>query len=228
MYIYALPTSTPQGLSPCLAPISLDNPNEKEHHKRAKESKHALHVTLLSVLPLYAPPASSSSITAAAAARACWWCCLGAGSLGAWPRLPHQLHHLLFIATGLLWPALHTQALQFRPLQPHAFLPLIFSLPPDIPLIHANAPVHNSCAPAVSSQPNCESAAIFLWPANRPFVGCLLCLGAQPVPLLLAGSGSRPPAWAPPRLVFWDSPSEATDAGAGTAAAAAAAAAEAA
>ena len=52
----------------------------------------------------------------------------------------------------------------------------------------ANASVHNSCAPEVSPQPNCETIAIFLWPANRPFVGGLFPLGAQPVPLLLAGS----------------------------------------
>ena len=38
----------------------------------------------------------------------------------------------------------------------------------------ANAPVHNSCAPEVSPQPNCETVAVFLWPANRPFLGCLL------------------------------------------------------
>ena len=53
-----------------------------------------------------------------------------------------------------------------------------------------------SRAPAVSKQPNCEPllcphnqivrAAVCLWPANRPFVGCLLRLGAQPVPLLPA------------------------------------------
>ena len=54
--------------------------------------------------------------------------------------------------------------------------------------MRANAPVHNSCASEVSPQPNCETVAIFLWPANRPFVGCLLRLNAQPVLLLLAGS----------------------------------------
>jgi len=59
----------------------------------------------------------------------------------------------------------------------------------------ANAPVHNSCAPQVSPQLNCETVAIILWPANRPFVGCLLrkplsfpfcfCLLAWSVALLL-------------------------------------------
>jgi hypothetical protein len=40
--------------------------------------------------------------------------------------------------------------------------------------MNANASVHNSCAPEVSPQSNRETVAIFLWPANRPFVGCLL------------------------------------------------------
>ena len=63
-------------------------------------------------------------------------------------------------------------------------------------------PVHNSCALEVSPQPNCEAVTIFLWPANRPFVGCLLRLSAQPVPLLLAGSDGCPAAQLSPRLPF--------------------------
>jgi len=38
----------------------------------------------------------------------------------------------------------------------------------------AYTPVHNSCFPEVSLQPKCETVTIFLWPTNRPFVGCLL------------------------------------------------------
>jgi hypothetical protein len=68
------------------------------------------------------------------------------------------------------------------------FNPHASFLPHSFPLMRANAPVHNSCASEVSPQPNCETVAIFLWPANRPFVGCLLRLNAQPVLLLLAGS----------------------------------------
>jgi hypothetical protein len=63
-------------------------------------------------------------------------------------------------------------------------------------------PVHNSCALEVSPQPNCEAVTIFLWPANRPFVGCLLRLSAQPVPLLLAGSDGCPAAKMSPRQSF--------------------------
>ena len=61
---------------------------------------------------------------------------------------------------------------------PYVFLPLISPLPLSLPLMRANAPVHNSYAPEVSPQPKCEIVAIFLWPANRPSVGCLLRLGA--------------------------------------------------
>jgi len=43
-----------------------------------------------------------------------------------------------------------------------------------------NPPVHDSCAPEVSQQPNCETVAVFLWHANRPFVGCLLRLKLSP------------------------------------------------
>jgi len=54
---------------------------------------------------------------------------------------------------------------------PYAFLPLVFPLPHSFPPMRAYASVHNSCAPEVSPQPNCETVAIFLWPANWPFVG---------------------------------------------------------
>jgi hypothetical protein len=113
-----------------------------------------------------------------------------------------------FLAAGLLQPTLHAQALVL--FNPYAFLPLIFPLPHSFPLMRANAPVHNSYAPEVSPQPKCEIVAIFLWPANRPFVGCLLprrsarsafaCwLGRLPVAARLS-----------PRLAFRDSPSGAT------------------
>jgi len=69
---------------------------------------------------------------------------------------------------------------------------------------------------------NFETVAIFLWPANLPYVGCLLRLGAQSVPLLLAGSDSCPAARLLSWLAFWESPSGATGAGAGAGAAAAA------
>jgi len=87
------------------------------------------------------------------------------------------------------------------------------------PSFSANASVHHSCASEVSPQPNCETEAIFLWPANRPFVGCLL-------PRRSARSAfafwlGRLPAAArlSPRLAFWNSPLRATGAGAGAAAA---------
>jgi hypothetical protein len=73
---------------------------------------------------------------------------------------------------------------------------------------------------AVPLRSNCETVAFFLWPANRPFVGCLLRLDAQPVLLLLAGSDSCPAARLLPRLAFRNSPSGATGFGAGAAAAA--------
>ena len=59
------------------------------------------------------------------------------------------------------------------PLQPLP-LPSIHPLPHSFPLMSANVSVHNSCAPEMSPHPNCETVAIFLWPANWPFVGCLL------------------------------------------------------
>ena len=74
---------------------------------------------------------------------------------------------------------------------------------------------------------DCETVAIFLWPANRPFVNCLL-------PRRSARSafacwlGRCPAARLSPRLAFRNSPSGAIGAGAGAAAAAAAGEAEAA
>jgi hypothetical protein len=61
--------------------------------------------------------------------------------------------------------ALHAQVLIF--FNPYAFLSFFFPLPHSFPYMSANA--HK-----VSPQPNCETVAIFLWPANRPVVGCLL------------------------------------------------------
>ena len=113
---------------------------------------------------------------------------------------------------------MHAQALVL--FNPYAFLQYIFTLSHSFPLMSANASVHSSCAPEVSPPPNCETVAIFLWPANRPFVGCLLRLDAQPVLLLLAGSDSCPAARLLPRLAFRNSPSGATGFGAGAAAAA--------
>ena len=83
----------------------------------------------------------------------------------------------------------------------------------------ANASVHNTCAPEVSPHSSCKTVAIFLWPANRPFIGCLLRLGAQPVPLLPAGSDGCPAFRLSPRLAFRNSPSGGTGAGAWAAAA---------
>ena len=40
---------------------------------------------------------------------------------------------------------------------PYAFIPLIFPLPHSFPLMSANGPVHNSCAPNVSPQLKCET-----------------------------------------------------------------------
>ena len=96
---------------------------------------------------------------------------------------------------------------------PYALLSFFFSLPHSFPLISANAPVHNSFAPEVSLQPNCETVAFFLWPANRPFVGCLLrqqhspfrfCLLAQTVRCqLLLGLLSRILPQEQPVLGLW-------------------------
>ena len=76
--------------------------------------------------------------------------------------------------------------------------------------MNANASVHNSCAPEVSPQSNRETVAIFLWPVNWPFVGCLLRqslfrfrLLARTVALLLGcrcGLLSRIPPWEQPVL----------------------------
>ena len=77
----------------------------------------------------------------------------------------------------------------------------------------ANASVqsmHNSCVPEVSPQPNRETVAIFLWPANRPFVGCLL---RRPLSRSAFACWLRRLAAAAqmlPRLAFRNSPSGAT------------------
>jgi hypothetical protein len=63
----------------------------------------------------------------------------------------------------------------------------------------ANAPVHNSCALAVSSKPSCATVAIFLWLANWSFVVCLL---RQPLSRsVFAGWLNRLPAAA--RVSLW-------------------------
>ena len=119
-----------------------------------------------------------TAAAAAAAARACWWCYLGAGSLGVWP-----------CSSLSCWVALTCSACtSVGPLQPLR-LPLIF-LPPATQL-----PPHSQ------PMPLCITAVPLRCPHNqivRPKqsffglpTGPLLAassLGAQPVPLLLAGS----------------------------------------
>ena len=96
------------------------------------------------------------------------------------------------------------------------------------PKPHSKWSLREACAPEVSPQPIHETVAIFLWPTNQPYAGCLLRLGAQPVLLLLAGldgcRGLHPltTAWLSPRLASRNSPLGATGAGAGAAALAAA------
>jgi hypothetical protein len=82
-------------------------------------------------------------------------------------------------------------------------------------------PLCITASPEVSPQPNRETVAIFLWPADWPFVGCLLRQQLSSARSAFAGWLGRLPAAArlSPQLAFRKSPSGATGAGAGTAAA---------
>jgi hypothetical protein len=110
---------------------------------------------------------------------------------------------LLLLGCGQPWsclPHLCVQVLLLVPLTP---MPSSHSSPCHTSSLSCvPMPVHNSCAPEVSPHLNCETVAILLCPANRPFVGCLLCLSAQPVPLLLAGLDGCPAAQLSPRQMF--------------------------
>ena len=105
-------------------------------------------------------PLPQATITAAAA-PACVRACVRAGG-AAWVRAALVRDPVCRTSCPacppINWAALTCSAcasLAF--FHPYAFIPLIFPLPHSFPLMSANGPVHNSCAPNVSPQLKCET-----------------------------------------------------------------------
>jgi hypothetical protein len=134
---------------------------EWDDNKRAEESQHAVCMWLNSLFYYSTPPprpaSSSSNHYHCCCCCSCMRACVLVVLLGCrqpWCVPPFAAP----AAPPVNWAALTCSvcaSLAF--FHPYAFIPLIFPLPHSFPLMSANGPVHNSCAPNVSPQLKCET-----------------------------------------------------------------------